>query len=69
MRLSTYNVIDVRQSYLQKLLKQALRTLGYTEQAEHATHFSYEMVALSPATARTLGYLCAGRPRRQAGLR
>jgi arginyl-tRNA synthetase len=56
---TTYNVIDVRQSYLQKLLKQALRTLGFVEQAERATHFSYEMVALSPATARTLGYLSA----------
>jgi arginyl-tRNA synthetase len=56
---ATYNVIDVRQSYLQKLLKQALRTLGYTEQADRTTHFSYEMVALSPATARTLGYLSA----------
>ena len=59
---TTYNVIDVRQSYLQKLLKQALRALGYVEQAEHATHFSYEMVALSPATARTLGYLEADSP-------
>ncbi len=55
----TYNVIDVRQSYLQKLLRQALRTLGYVEHAERATHFSYEMVALSPATARTLGYVAA----------
>jgi len=59
---ATYNVIDVRQSYLQKLLKQALRTLGYAEQAERATHFSYEMVALSNATARTLGYLAEGAP-------
>jgi arginyl-tRNA synthetase len=59
---ATYNVIDVRQSYLQKLLKQALRTLGYAEQAERATHFSYEMVALSNATARTLGYLSADAP-------
>jgi arginyl-tRNA synthetase len=59
---ATYNVIDVRQSYLQKLLKQALRTLGYAEQAERATHFSYEMVALSNATARTLGYLTADAP-------
>ena len=59
---ATYNVIDVRQSYLQKLLKQALRTLGYTEQAERATHFSYEMVALSNATARALGYLAADAP-------
>jgi arginyl-tRNA synthetase len=59
---ATYNVIDVRQSYLQKLLKQALRTLGYTEQAERATHFSYEMVALSNATARAMGYLVPDAP-------
>ena len=59
---ATYNVIDVRQSYLQKLLKQALRTLGYADQAERATHFSYEMVALSNATARALGYLAADAP-------
>ena len=59
---ATYNVIDVRQSYLQKLLKQALRALGYAEQAERATHFSYEMVALSNATARVLGYLAADAP-------
>ena len=52
----------MRQSYLQKLLKQALRTLGYAEQAERATHFSYEMVALSNATARALGYLAADAP-------
>ena len=59
---ATYNVIDVRQSYLQKLLKQALRTLGYAEQAERATHFSYEMVALSNAAARVLGYLASDAP-------
>ena len=59
---ATYNVIDVRQSYLQKLLKQALRTLGYAKQAERATHFSYEMVALSNPTARTLGYLAPDAP-------
>ena len=53
---AVYNVIDTRQSYLQELLKQALQTIGYTTQAEHSTHFSYEMVALSHATARTLGY-------------
>src|SRR3954453_22951564 len=50
------NVIDTRQSYLQKLLKQALAALGYTEQAAHSIHYSYEMVALSHATARELGY-------------
>ena len=59
---ATYNVIDVRQAYLQKLLKQALRTLGYTDQAERATHFSYEMVALSNPTARALGYLAPDAP-------
>ena len=50
------NVIDTRQSYLQKLLKQALAALGYTEQAAHSIHYAYEMVALSHATARELGY-------------
>ena len=50
------NVIDTRQSYLQKLLKQALAALGYQEQAGHSVHYSYEMVALSHATARELGY-------------
>ncbi|MFL6278510.1 MAG: arginine--tRNA ligase [Vicinamibacterales bacterium] len=50
------NVIDTRQSYLQKLLKQALAALGYTDQAAHSIHYSYEMVALSHATARELGY-------------
>src|SRR4051812_44428965 len=50
------NVIDTRQSYLQKLLKQALAALGYQEQADHSVHYSYEMVALSHATARELGY-------------
>ena len=54
---TTYNVIDVRQSYLQKLLKQALVALGYTAQADRSVHFSYEMVALSHATARSLGYV------------
>jgi arginyl-tRNA synthetase len=53
---AVYNVIDTRQSYLQELLKQALQTIGYAEQAAHSTHFSYEMVALSHATARALGY-------------
>jgi arginyl-tRNA synthetase len=50
------NVIDTRQSYLQKLVKQALAVLGYDAQAAHSIHYSYEMVALSHATARELGY-------------
>jgi len=51
-----YNVIDSRQMYLQALLSQALRTLGHPQEAENSIHFSYEMVALSHATARELGY-------------
>ena len=51
-----YNVIDSRQMYLQALLKQALETLGHAHEAENSIHFSYEMVALSHATARELGY-------------
>jgi arginyl-tRNA synthetase len=50
------NVIDTRQSYLQKLVKQALAVLGYTEQADRSVHYAYEMVALSHATAAELGY-------------
>jgi arginyl-tRNA synthetase len=53
---ATVNVIDVRQSYLQKLLKQALVTAGHVEAAANHTHFSYEMVALSHATAQELGF-------------
>jgi arginyl-tRNA synthetase len=53
---ATYNVIDVRQSYLQKLLKQALVAVGHPAEAERLTHFSYEMVALSHATAKELGF-------------
>ena len=53
---ATYNVIDVRQSYLQKLLKQALTSVGHPAEADRLTHFSYEMVALSHATARELGF-------------
>lgn len=50
------NVIDTRQSYLQKLLKQALAALGFVEQAARSIHYAYEMVALSHETARELGY-------------
>ena len=49
------NVIDTRQAYLQKLLKQALIAVGHPEAAGKSHHFSYEMVALSHETARELG--------------
>ncbi|HEY4659938.1 MAG TPA: arginine--tRNA ligase [Terriglobales bacterium] len=51
-----YNVIDARQSEAQNAVIEALRGLGYTEQADHYTHFSYEMVALTPRCAAELGY-------------
>jgi arginyl-tRNA synthetase len=51
-----YNVIDSRQADPQNTVIEALRLLGYTEQAAHYTHFSYEMVALTPRCAMELGY-------------
>jgi len=51
-----YNVIDSRQSDPQANVIQALRGMGYTAQADHYTHFSYEMVALTPRCAEELGY-------------
>jgi arginyl-tRNA synthetase len=51
-----YNVIDARQSEAQNTVIEALRGLGYNEAADHYTHFSYEMVALTPRCAAELGY-------------
>jgi arginyl-tRNA synthetase len=51
-----YNVIDARQSEAQNTVIEALRGLGYNEQANRYTHFSYEMVALTPRCAQELGY-------------
>ena len=50
-----YNVIDVRQSYLQRVVVEGLRSLGFEEQADRSVHFAYEMVALSPACCTELG--------------
>ena len=49
------NVIDSRQSYLQKVVKEGVRKLGGEKAAEASIHFSYEMVALTPSTAKALG--------------
>ncbi len=48
------NVIDVRQSYPQKVVREAIRTLGHAAAAENSVHFAYEMVALTPAAVRRL---------------
>jgi arginyl-tRNA synthetase len=50
-----YNVIDVRQSYLQDVVYAGLRALGYDQQADRSVHFNYEMVALSPRCCADLG--------------
>jgi len=51
-----YNVIDTRQAEAQNTVVEALRALGYTNAADHYTHFSYEMVALTPRCASEMGY-------------
>jgi arginyl-tRNA synthetase len=51
-----YNVIDARQAEAQNTVIEALRGLGHGEAADHYTHFSYEMVALTPRCAAELGY-------------
>jgi arginyl-tRNA synthetase len=51
-----YNVIDARQAEAQNAVVEALRGLGHGDAADHYTHFSYEMVALTPRCAAELGY-------------
>jgi arginyl-tRNA synthetase len=51
-----YNVIDSRQAYLQKIVAQGLKVLGFEEQAANSIHFAYEMVALSPRSLKELNY-------------
>jgi arginyl-tRNA synthetase len=54
-----FNVIDVRQSYLQEVVVAGLRALGAEREAQRSVHFSYEMVALSGACAAELGYVAS----------
>ena len=49
-----YNVIDVRQSYPQKVVREAVRVLGHAGAADASVHFAYEMVALTPAAVRRI---------------
>jgi arginyl-tRNA synthetase len=51
-----YNVIDVRQAYLQHVVQRGVALLASEEARERSHHFSYEMVALTPATCRELGF-------------
>ena len=49
-----YNVIDVRQSYPQQVVKEAVRILGHPDAADNSIHFAYEMVALTPEAVRLM---------------
>jgi arginyl-tRNA synthetase len=53
---AVYNVIDVGQSYPQRVVKAGVSALGHAEEAAASHHLGYEKVVLSPATARALGY-------------
>ncbi|HEY6555583.1 MAG TPA: arginine--tRNA ligase [Vicinamibacteria bacterium] len=54
--VAVFNVIDVGQSYPQRVVKAGVQALGHHEGAEGSHHLAYEKVVLSPATARALGY-------------
>ena len=51
-----FNVIDSRQAYPQQVVVEALRALGYTEEADNLKHFAYNVVALTPRCAMEMGY-------------
>jgi arginyl-tRNA synthetase len=52
---AVYNVIDVGQSYPQRVVKAGVAALGGPQAAEASHHLAYEKVVLSPATARAMG--------------
>jgi arginyl-tRNA synthetase len=56
---AVYNVIDVGQSYPQRVVKAGVAALGFEAGAEASHHLAYEKVVLSPATAKALGYSVA----------
>jgi arginyl-tRNA synthetase len=53
---TAYTVIDARQSYLQVVVAEGLRRLGYEREAKNSIHFSYERVVLTPKCAAEMGY-------------
>jgi arginyl-tRNA synthetase len=54
--VENYNVIDARQAEAQNTVIEALHGLGHGEAAGRLTHFSYDMVVLTPRCAAELGY-------------
>jgi arginyl-tRNA synthetase len=61
-----YNVIDVRQSYLQNVVRQGVLGLGYEDAVQNSIHFSYEVVALTPACAEELGVQLSAEDRKRS---
>ncbi len=61
-----YNVIDSRQNDPQTQVVQALRGMGFISEADRYTHFSYEMVALTPRCALELGYTVSEEDQKRA---
>ena len=53
---AVYNVIDVGQSYPQRVVKAGVAALAGGSAADASHHLNYEKVVLSPATAKALGY-------------
>jgi arginyl-tRNA synthetase len=60
------NVIDSRQAYLQKVVKEGVRQVAGQKAADASIHFAYEMVALTPATAKALGMEISGEDAQRA---
>jgi arginyl-tRNA synthetase len=54
--ITVYNVIDSRQSYPQEIVARGVAAVVPEIGEDASVHFSYEMVALSHATARELGF-------------
>ena len=53
--VTVYNVIDSRQSYPQEIVARGVAAVVPEIGADASVHFSYEMVALSPAACEELG--------------
>lgn len=62
---SVFNVIDVRQSYLQNIISQILGPLSPPDHEKKFMHFSYEMVALTPRCVEELGFELAEEDRKK----
>lgn len=54
---TVYNVIDTRQSYPQEVVKKGVSLIAPDKGEAASVHLSYDMVALSPATAEELGFI------------